>query len=205
MQTPVQGIDRPSEATAPIRLGEAEPGRRALRLRLALAALNVLGGLAVLGSYAHGLARPGAGPALWGGVPEGLRPLYTVSMALAALGYFPMTGAVLFGLDAARARVAGRFGYGLFVLLYALILIPSALWLPLTFRMVEAPSPILWAAVRGALALVAAGSLGLLAALAFVRPRPRPALLALALAGAAAFCFQTAVLDALVWPAFFPR
>ena len=165
----------------------------------------MLGGLAVLGSYVDGLARPGAGAALWGGVPEGLRPLYTVSMLLAAAGYFPMTGAVLFGIDASRARVAGRFGYGLFVILYALVLIPSALWMPLTFRMVEAPAPLLWAAIRGCLALVGVGSLGVLAALALVRPGPAPAFRALALAGAAAFCVQTALLDALVWPSFFPR
>jgi len=201
MQIPVSVIAQPSEGPVPVRL---EGAPRARRWRVALAALNVLGGLAVLGSYADGLARPGAAAALWGGVPDGLRPLYTVSMLLAAAGYFPMTGAVLFGIDATRARVA-RFGYGLFVSLYALILLPSALWMPLTFEMVAAPSPLLWAAIRACLALVGLGSLGVLAALALVRPGPPPALRALALAGAAAFCLQTAVLDALVWPAFFPR
>jgi hypothetical protein len=205
MQIPISVIAQPSEGPVSVRLEEAALASRARRWRLALVALNVLGGLAVLGSYADGLARPGASAALWGGVPEGLRPIYTVSMLLAAAGYFPMTAAVLFGIDATRARVAQRFGYGLFVILYASILIPSALWMPLTFEMVAAPSPLLWAAIRGCLALVGLGSLGVLAALALVRPGPSPALRALALAGAAAFCLQTAVLDALVWPAFFPR
>jgi hypothetical protein len=205
MQSPVLVIERRSEGPAPVRLEDPAAARRGRHWRVALVALNVLGGLAVLGSYAHGLARPGAGDALWGGVPESLRPLYTVSMLLAAAGYFPMTGAVLLGLDAARARVAGRFGYGLFVLLYALILIPSALWMPLTFQMIEAPSPLVWAAIRAALALVGLGSLGVLAALAAVRPGPPRMLRGLALVGAAAFCLQTALLDALVWPAFFPR
>lgn len=205
MQIPVTVIAKPDEGPVSVRLEGAALASRARRWRLALAALNALGGMAVLASYADGLARPGAAAALWGGIPEGLRPLYTVSMLLAAAGYFPMTGAVLFGIDAARARVAGRFGYGLFVLLYALILIPSALWMPLTFEMVAAPSPLLWAAIRACLALVGLGSLGVLAALALTRPGPPPALRTLALAGAAAFCVQTAVLDALVWPAFFPR
>lgn len=171
----------------------------------ALALLNVLGGIGVLASYVWGLGDPAVAAGLWGGVPESLRPLYTVSMLFAAAGYFPMTGAVLFGLDPLRARVAGRFGYGLFLPLYALVLLPSALWLPLTLWMVESPSPLLWAAIRGTLALVAVGSLGLLASLALVRPGPQPALRILALAGAAAFCFQTVALDALLWPALYPR
>jgi hypothetical protein len=39
-----------------------------------------------------------------------------------------------------------------------------------------------------------------------VAVRPSPPLLAhrLAVAGSLAFCFQTAILDAVVWPAFFP-
>jgi hypothetical protein len=205
MGTGIRVIERRSEPLSSVRLEDAEPAPRARRWRHALVALNVLGGLAVLGSYTDGLARPGAAAVLWGGVPEGLRPLYTGSMLLAALGYFPMTGAVLFGLDAGRARVAGRFDYRLFVLLYALILVPSALWMPLTFQMVDTPSPLLWAAIRAVLALVGIGSLGVLAALARVQPGPPRGLRGLALAGAAAFCLQTVVLDALVWPAFFPR
>jgi hypothetical protein len=205
MQTHASVIERPDAGPPAVRLDGSAPAGRARRLRLALAALNGVGGLAVLASYAVGLSRPGASEALWGGVPDALRPLYTVSMGLAAAGYFPMTGAVLFGLDAARTRVAGRLGYGSFLLAYALILAPSALWLPLTLQMVETPSPALWAAIRGVLALVAVGSLGVLAGLVSARPAPPPRLRALALAGALAFCFQTAVLDAVVWPACFPR
>jgi hypothetical protein len=88
--------------------------------------------------------------------------------------------------------------------LYALILVPSALWLPLTFEMLEAPSAALWVAIRGVLGLVAVGSLGLVAALASARPPEAPVARAVALAGAAAFSFQTAVLDACLWPAYFP-
>jgi poly-gamma-glutamate synthesis protein (capsule biosynthesis protein) len=51
---------------------------------------------------------------------------------------------------------------------------------------------------------VGAGSLGLVAAIARARPWPSPGLRRLALLGALAFSLQTALLDALVWPAFFP-
>jgi hypothetical protein len=168
--------------------------------------LNLLGGTAVLGSYAHGLAsHPLARAELWGGVPEALRPLYTASMLLAAAGYFAFSFFVLFRLDPERTRVFGRFGFGAFHLLYALILLPSALWMPLTFALLEAPSAALWAAIRVTLALVGLGSLGLVAALASAGPARAPGARALAVAGALAFSLQTAVLDALVWPAFFPR
>ena len=76
-----------------------------------LIAINVVGGILVLGSYVQGLmAHPDNRNALWGGVPNSVQPLYTVSMILAALGYFAFTYFVMFKIDAAEFRVADRFG-----------------------------------------------------------------------------------------------
>ena len=184
------------------------PGRAKVRLhpqQRILLALNVLGGAAVLASYYVGFAtHPESVDALWGGVPEGLRPFYTVSMLLAAAGYFPFTFLLLFRTDADRARFLGRFGFAWCNLLYALILIPSALWMPLTFSLIDAWSPGLWVTIRVVLALVGIGSLGLLAALITLTPAPPRSFHLLAIAGAVAFCLQTALLDATVWPAYFP-
>jgi hypothetical protein len=186
--------------------GAEKAGGRSLRpARRSLLLINLLGGIAVLGSYAHGLlTHPGSGGQVWGGVPEALRPLYTVSMLLAAAGYFAFSFFVFFRLDPERTRVGGRFGFGAFHAIYALILLPSALWMPLTFAMIESPGPLLWAAIRGVLALVGVGSLALVAAVSSARPADAPLARGAAVAGALAFAFQTAVLDALVWPAFFP-
>jgi len=168
--------------------------------------LNVAGGIAVLGSYAYGFAtHPQAGAALWGGVPASLQPIYTVSMLAAAVGYFPFTAFLLLQVDPEAARIAGRLGFGWFNVFYALILIPSALWMPLTFIVVEQWSATLWLAIRIVLGLVALGSLALLAGLISLEPRPAGVFHKLAIAGAVAFCVQTALLDALVWPAYFPR
>ena len=175
------------------------PGRRSLRW------LNLLGGSAVLGSYVYGLAsNPLTRGDVWGGVPESLRPLYTASMLLAAAGYFAFSFFVFFRLDPARTRVAGGFGFGAFHALYALILVPSALWMPLTFAMLGAPSRALWLAIRFVLALVGIGSLGLVAAVASAQPSEARLARSVAVAGGLAFSFQTAVLDALVWPTYFP-
>jgi hypothetical protein len=167
--------------------------------------INVLGGSAVLASYAYGLAsNPLTRGDVWGGVPEALRPLYTVTMLLAAAGYFAFSYFAFFKVDPDESRIGGRFGIGAFNACYALILIPSALWMPLTFEMLESPGVALWWAIRLVLGAVGIGSLGLLTAILAVRPVTAPGARRLALAGVAAFCFQTAVMDALVWPAYFP-
>jgi len=167
--------------------------------------INIVGGCAVLASYVHGLAaNPLTREEVWGGVPDSLRPLYTVSMLCAAAGYFAFSYLVFFRLDPDTIRIGRRFGFGVFHVLYALILVPSALWMPLTFAMLESPSAALWWTIRVVLAAVGLGSVGLLAALVAVRPRRENGARWLALAGVSAFCFQTAILDALVWPAFFP-
>lgn len=166
--------------------------------------LNLVGGSAVLASYAWGAASGGAG-ALWGGVPEGLQSLYVTNMLLAAAGYFAFGYLVFFRVDPDRVRnLPGGLGFRALHVLYALVLVPSALWLPMTRVMLEAPNDLLWWQIRAVLFAVALGSLGILA---FVlrQPAERTGAVAkaLAVAGAVAFCSQTALLDALIWPAYF--
>ena len=84
------------------------------------------------------------------------------------------------------------------------MLIPPALWLPLTFEMVAEPSTMLWWSIRVVLFSVGFGSLGLLLWLVRSARAHSSALAWAAVAGCVAFCIQTALLDALVWPAFFP-
>jgi len=174
------------------------------RARVGLVALNVVGGLAVLGSYALAFGyAPDLREGLWGGVPEAWKPLYQVTMVLAALGYFPFTAKlVLASTPESYERATGRSHRQLF-LFYALVLVPSALWLPLTAAMLQDPSPALWWTIRAVLFAVAAGSLGILVACLRLARTQGGWLSGLAVAGAAAFCLQTVILDALVWPAFF--
>ena len=54
-----------------------------------LLVINIVGGIAVVGSYIFGInAQSGGANILWGGVPVGIRPVYMVSMVLSAIGYF---------------------------------------------------------------------------------------------------------------------
>jgi MFS family permease len=164
--------------------------------------INLLGGSAVLGSYIWGaLAHPGAASLLRGGIPAWAVPFYIASMALAAIGYLLFTGYLLFVLDPARVKINIRAGFKGFHVLYLLILVPSALWMPLTYAMLANPSNLLWLAIRFALMLVGLGGLGMLSALLSIQPRSR--LLLAAFIGGIFFCIQTVLLDALVWPNFF--
>jgi hypothetical protein len=136
-----------------------------------LLAINLVGGTAVLGSYVLGFrAHPDAGQVLWGGVPESLRSLYTINMFLAAAGYFCFAYFIFFKLPEDRTRIANRFGFNLFTVLFVLILVPSALWLPLTFLTLENSSVWLVWLVRLDLWVVAAASLALLVSLVTVKP-----------------------------------
>jgi hypothetical protein len=168
-----------------------------------LLTINMLGGAAVLGSYAYGMrTHPNATNVLWGGVPPSIRPFYTAGMFLAAAGYFAFIYFILFRLDPDKTSVWHRSGFGTFNILFAAILIPSALWMPLTFAAAEATSAVLQWVVRLVLAAVGLASLSLLAALLKTQPRRPLWAYWLAVIGCVAFSLQTAVLDMIVWSAY---
>ena len=175
------------------------------RLQRALLVVVVVGGIAVLASYFHGyLAHPDIRWDIWGGTPSALRPLYTVSMLAAAVGYIPLTLFILFGIEPSRVRLVARLGYGVFVVLYVLVLSGSAAWMPLTYCMIEVPSHVTWIAIRVTLGVVAAASLGLLLAMLRIDQRQPALWYRLAVGGCVLFCWQTVILDAVVWPHYFP-
>jgi hypothetical protein len=100
--------------------------------------------------------------------------------------------------------IANRLRFGTFNALYAGILIPSALWMPLTFAMLERPGSALWGAIRLVLAVVGLASAAMIGALLALCPRQPAWAYGLAVAGSVVFGFHTVVLDALIWPALFP-
>ena len=165
----------------------------------------LFGGLAVVGSYIYAaLAYPSSLPELWGNTPTELLPFYTVNMFLAAAGFFAFSFFVLFRIDPERTHVFRRSGFAVFNWIYLGILIPSALWTPLALVMLEQPSAAMWFLVRAVLALTGVSSLFLLAALLTLQPRQSGWSYRLAVLGTVFFCLQTGLLDALLWPMYFP-
>ena len=169
-----------------------------------LLAIMAVGGAAVIGSYIQGFAtHPGGAATLWGGVTGGLRILNYVTMLLAALGFFAFRYWLFFQLNPDQVQIVGRFGFWLYYVIFLVILISSALWMPLTFAYLNNPTTIGWVSVRLVLALVGIGSLALLWAIIVTSPRGADIAYWLAIGGAAAFSLQTAVMDMFIWPALF--
>jgi len=169
-----------------------------------LLAIMAVGGAAVIGSYIHGFAtHPGSAETLWGGVSGGLRIINYCIMILAALGFFAFSYWLFFRLNPDDVQIAGKFGFWIFDVIFLVILIPSILWMPLTYAYLANPSTALWISIRVVLALVGVGALGLLWAIVTISPRETGLAYWFAFSGAIAFCLQTTVLDTFIWPVLF--
>lgn len=172
-----------------------------------MALLNLVFGPAVLASYVWSAKSwPDESVAkLWGNVPEAIRPWYTAWMFVAATGYLVYSYRLFFVVDADRAVVAGRWGFGLFNALLVAILVPSMIWMPLSLYHIEHPSTVTWVAIVGGLWTTGLASLAMIAALARLEPREPAGLAKASVIGAIAFAGQTFVLDSCVWTLMFPH
>jgi len=172
--------------------------------QITLAIIVVIGGIAVIGSYVFGfIAQPGKGNALWGGVPPWLRPIYTISMGISVVGFFAFVTFILFQINPDQVQIANRFDFSLFYIIFLGILIPSALWMPLTQMMTRHPTKALWLGIRLVLVLVGLSSCTLVWALLSLQTREPSLHYWLAVFGSAYFSFHTAVLDMILWPIMF--
>ena len=166
--------------------------------------INVIGGIAVIGSYILGLnAQSGGANVLWGGVPSGIRPIYGISMIISAIGYFAFLYFIFFKLTPDEVTIANRFGFWLFYVIFLLILIPSALWMPLTNLYVGNPGTGLWFIIRTVLIIVGLASVALVWALLTLQTRTPAVPYWLAVAGSVYFAFHTLILDGIIWAALF--
>jgi hypothetical protein len=160
--------------------------------------INIVGGIAVIGSYVLGLSgKTGGANALWGGMPLSVRPIYTISMVISALGYFAFLYFILFRLDSVS------FNFNVLYLIFLGILVPSAFWMPLTNVFIAHPGTALWITIRLVLAIVGLSSCALVGVLFSLHAKETGLAYWLALAGSVYFAFHTAILDMILWPIFF--
>jgi len=172
--------------------------------QLILLVINIIGGIAVIGSYVFGIrAQSGGANALWGGVPANIRPVYGVSMILSAIGYFAFIYFILFEVVPDEVLIGGQFGFSLFYAIFLVILIPSALWMPLTNVYIGNPSTGIRIGVRTILALVGLASIALVWAILSLETKTPGVPYWLAVAGSGYFAFHTAILDGIIWSVLF--
>ncbi len=174
--------------------------------QIILLLMNITGGVAVIGSYILWLQKsPGGANALWGGVSARLRPVYTVSMILSAIGYLAVFYYLLFEPAPDEVEIGGGLGFVWFIPIVVLMLFPSALWMPLSSLYVDKPSSGAWIAVRTVLFVVGLASIALAWALLTLKPNDGNVAYWIAAVGSCYFAFHTFILDALLWAALFRR
>jgi len=167
--------------------------------------INALGGFAVIASYVAGLvSHPNTEQLLWGRITPSLKSVYLVSMPLAAAGYLSFLYFILFQLDAGTVNIWGFDGFLVLDIIFMVILFFSAFWMPLTYKLIETQWPGWWIYIRIVLFCVGLASLALLCALLWINLQQPAWSYWLAVTGAAVFFIQTGIMDAFVWPAFFP-
>lgn len=158
--------------------------------------INILSGPLVILSYILGIGSNNI-DILWGGVPEDIRGVYSLSMLLGALSFFIFTIYIFKNL----IKKGYLIPYSSYInLFYLLILIPSALWIPLVSNMVISPNDITWIEIRSVLMMVALGSLGLLLLLIKTSPKLKSRAYYLTIIALFWFIFHTGILDAIIWP-----
>jgi hypothetical protein len=173
---------------------------------IVLLVVIALGGAAVVGSYVVGLrGKAGASEALWGGVPAKIRPVYGVSMVLSGIGFLAVLYYIFFKLDPPGVVIWDRWGFDLFFPIFITILVPSALWMPLSKMYVKRPSTATWVLVRVVLFLVGLASIELAWAFFALDVKARGVAYWLATAGSCYFAFHTFIIDAVLWAALFRR
>ncbi len=174
--------------------------------KILLILLNLIFGSLVLLSYYNGINKnPDLSLKLWGGVPKILQPFIVGCMFAGALGYFFFTAHLLLNIDPNTIRFFNKFSYWYLHIIYLLILIPSALWIDLTFAYINDSNLVNWGYVISCLYCVALFSIFLMLFVVDTSVDKNPWLYLPAVFGSFIFTFHTVFLDGILWTIFFNK
>lgn len=126
-------------------------------------------------------------------------------MILSAGAFFLFTTYFLFKVNFEEFSLFNYFDYRIIYVVYFLLLVPSALWTPLTSIMVSNPGELMWIAIRSVLFAVGAAALCVVVMLIIINPPQKDLHYWSSVIGAGIFFLHTAILDAIVWPVYFGR
>ena len=172
--------------------------------KISLILINLIFGSMVLYSYYIGLNKePELSLKLWGGVPNILQPIIIGSMFVSAIGYFFFTYNFLVNVDINNTLFLNKFNYWYLHILYLLILIPSMLWMNLTFKYMKSGNAFDWYIVVAILFCVAISSIILFLFIVDMNSKNNSFIYLSSVVGASFFVFHTLFLDGLIWTVFF--
>ena len=157
--------------------------------------VNLVGGLAVLGSYCVGLyLYPDQRTALWGGVVGNWKTLFTTSMFFAAAGYLVFCYTMTISDGANESSFLGKYT---FIILAAAFLFSASVWMPATLQYLDTKNEIWW---------ITAASLTCMGLAFHFTEFPNENLFqnSVTLIGIIWVTFHCLVFDAIIWVAKFP-
>lgn len=182
--------------------------RTSVNFQMTFIAINVIGGLFVLGGYVLTLSVfPQYRESLWGGIHGGLRHWLVISMILAACGYLTFSSLVILrgisAIEPSLNAILGNRGVNLMTLVF---LSSAALWMPLSVAYLHSGNQLLWLLTVSVLwvtalslfvltLIVAAGGVS---GFSFVDR-------VISTAGLATITFHCLVMDGLIWVIRFHR
>ena len=174
--------------------------------KISLVLLNLIFGSLILFSYYKGLTKePELSLKLWGGVPKTLQPYIISSMFISAIGYFLFTANFLFNVDPENFKFLGKFNYWSLHIIYLLILIPSMLWIDLTFSYIKTGDLYTWYYIVLILYCVGIFSVILFLFTVDTYVDNYSWLYLPSVFGACIFTIHTMFLDGLLWTTFFHK
>ena len=174
--------------------------------KMILLFINLIFGSLVLWSYYSGVTKnPDLSLKLWGGVPEVLRSFIVSFMFISALGYFFFTYNFLVNVDLKNTIFLNRFPSWSLHVVYLLILVPSSLWIDLTFKYLRSGQSLDWIYVVSVLYCVAIASILLFLFVIDSGDTKKTFIYLASSLGASCFVFHTLFLDGILWTTFFHK
>ena len=126
-------------------------------------------------------------------------------MFISGIGYFFFTYNFLMNVDPQNVMFLNRFSYWSLHIIYLLVLIPSMLWIDLTYKYIKSGSAFDWYVVVIILFCVAVASIILFLFTIDTKFDNKNFIYLASVFGVSFFVFHTLFLDGLIWTVFFHK
>lgn len=167
--------------------------------------VNVVGGVLVLGGYVAGFTLfSEAKETMWGGINSSQRPIFQISMVLAAVGYLVFCYTAMFKFGDNWSNLSDIDAL-IIIILCASFLGTAALWLPLGLWYQETGVKIVYGLMVLALWVTALSLLTVTVILAFRTMEISNTMRIVSCLGVGYITFHCLIFDAIIWVAKFPR
>ena len=167
--------------------------------------VNVVGGVLVLGGYVAGFTLfSEAKETMRGGINSSQRPIFQISMILAAIGYLVFCYAAMFKFGDNWSNL-NDIDALIIIILCASFLATAALWLPLGLWYQETGIKIVYGLMVLALWVTALSLLAVTVILAFRTMEISNTMRIISCLGVGYITFHCLIFDAIIWVAKFPR